>query len=75
MAQSWTWITFAVAKAIHTEQLAEHGGGESVRDEALLESTLMRPHNLAGCGTPDVAALAAAYACGIARIHPFVDGY
>ncbi len=74
MVQHWTWVTVAVAKAIHAEQLAEHGGGEGVRDEALLESALVRPRNLAGNGTPDVAALAAAYAYSIAHNHPFVDG-
>lgn len=74
MAQGWVWVTLAVAEAIHAEQLAEHGGGEGVRDAGLLESAMARPHNLASYGDPDVAALAAAYAYGIARNHPFVDG-
>lgn len=60
--------------AAHAEQLAEHGGGEGVRDERLLDSALARPQNLAAYGEPDAAALAAAYAFGIARNHPFVDG-
>jgi death on curing protein len=70
----WSWITPAVALAAHDEQLAEHGGGEGLRDERLLESAMARPRNLAAYGEPDVAALAAAYAYGIARNHPFVDG-
>lgn len=60
--------------AAHAEQLAEHGGGEGVRDASLLESAMARPQNLALYGDPDVAALAASYAYGIARNHPFVDG-
>jgi death-on-curing protein len=72
--QHWTRVTVAVAKAVDAEQLAEHGGGDGVLDEASLESALMRPRNIVGYGTPDAAALAAAYAYGIARNHPFVDG-
>jgi death-on-curing protein len=74
MGQGWIWVTLTVAEAIHAEQLAEHGGGEGVRDTGLLESAMARPHNLASYGDPDVAALAAAYAYGLARNHPFVDG-
>ena len=72
--QDWLWITTDVAVAAHAEQLAEHGGGEGVRDQRLLESAMARPQNLAAYGEPDAAALAAAYAFGIARNHPFVDG-
>ena len=74
MTQGWIWVTLAVAEAIHSEQLTEHGGGEGVRDAGLLASAMARPHNLASYGDPDVAALAAAYAYGLARNHPFVDG-
>ena len=63
-----------VAIAAHREQLAEHGGGEGLRDRGLLESAMARPKQLASYGDPDFAALAAAYAYGIARNHPFVDG-
>ncbi len=71
-----TWITRALALAIHERQLAEHGGGSGVRDESLLESALARPQQLYACGDPppDVADLAAALAFGLARNHPFVDG-
>jgi death on curing protein len=74
MAQDWLWVTLDVAQAAHLEQLAEHGGGEGVRDARLLESAMARPQNLVAYGDPDVAQLAAAYAFGIARNHPFVDG-
>jgi death-on-curing protein len=72
--QSWIWIATEVALAAHAEQLAEHGGGDGVRDAGMLESAMARPQNLASYGEPDAAALAAAYAFGIARNHPFVDG-
>jgi death on curing protein len=74
MSQQWIWVSLDVALAAHLEQLAEHGGGEGVRDERLLDSAMARGKNLAGYGDPDAAALAAAYAFGIARNHPFVDG-
>ena len=74
MPGDWVWIAVDVAVAAHAEQLAEHGGGEGVRDMRLLESAMARPQNLASYGEPDAAELAAAYAFGIARNHPFVDG-
>ncbi len=74
MARAWVWVTPAVAEAAHAEQLVEHGGAEGVRDPGLLDSAMARPHNLAAYGSPDGADLAAAYAYGIARNHPFVDG-
>ncbi len=60
--------------AAHGEQIAEHGGGEGVRDAGLLDSAMARPINLAAYEEADAAALATAYAYGIARNHPFVDG-
>ena len=68
------WLLRSVVEAIHDEQLAEHGGGDGLRDAGLLDSALARPRNLAAYGDPDVAALAAAYGYGIARNHAFVDG-
>ncbi|HYD24268.1 MAG TPA: type II toxin-antitoxin system death-on-curing family toxin [Croceibacterium sp.] len=68
------WVTLEYAEAVHDRQLAEHGGGAGTRDRGLLESALARPQNLLHYGAPDLAALAAAYAFGIARNHPFVDG-
>ena len=70
----WLWVDIEVALAAHDEQLAEHGGAPGMRDRAMLESALARPLNLIAYGEPDVADLAAAYAYGIARNHPFVDG-
>ncbi len=63
-----------VVLALHDEQIAEHGGLSGIRDPALVESALARPLNLAAYGEPDAADLAAAYAFGLARNHPFADG-
>jgi death-on-curing protein len=75
MAQP-AWIREDVALAIHRRQLAEHGGAEGVRDVGLLSSALARPRNILAHSEeqPDLATLASAYAFGIARNHPFVDG-
>ena len=74
MARKWVWIATEVALAAHAEQVTEHGGGDGIRDAGMLDSAMARPRNLADYGEPDVAELAAAYAYGIARNHPFVDG-
>ena len=70
----WKWVTIDAVLAIHDRQLAEHGGGSGTRDRGLVESALARPQQLAAYSNPDVAALAAAYAIGIAKNHGFVDG-
>jgi death on curing protein len=59
---------------MHAEQLAIFGGPEGVRDHGLLESAVLRPVNQWHYGQTDMAALAAAYAFGLARNHAFVDG-
>lgn len=71
---SWRWIDRRALELLHDESIAEHGGAPGIRDEGLLESALARPLNLVAYGTPDVAALAAAYGVGLAKNHPFVDG-
>ena len=71
---TFAWVSTAVVLAIHDAQIAEHGGNPGIRDMGLLESAPARPQNCAACGEPDIAELAAAYAFGIARNHPFVDG-
>ena len=72
----YVWIGKALALAIHDRQLAEHGGSGGVRDESLLDSALARPQQLHAYGdpAPDLVALAASLAFGVARNHPFVDG-
>lgn len=68
------WIAKATILKIHSAQLAEHGGISGVRSDGLLESALARPELKAQYGEADLPLLAAAYAYGIARNHPFLDG-
>ena len=68
------WIDLEVVLAIHDEQLAEHGGQAGVRDRGLLESALARPQNQFAYGEHALPRLAASYAFGISRNHPFLDG-
>jgi death on curing protein len=70
------WLLEEAAIAIHQRQISEHGGSEGLRDEGLLASALARPQNVLAYAQPppDLAVLAAAYAYGIARNRPFVDG-
>jgi death-on-curing protein len=68
------WVPESVVLAVHDEQLAKYGGLPGIRDKTLLLSALDRPQNIAAYGTPDLACLAAAYAAGIVRNHPFFDG-
>ena len=68
------WLDRRSVEAFHDEQLAEFGGLAGLRDEGALESALARPMNLAAYEEPSLFELAAAYAFGIARNHPFVDG-
>ncbi len=70
------WISKRLALAIHDRQLAEHGGSIGVRDETLLDSAIARPQQLFAYGDPppDLAALSASLAYGLARNHPFIDG-
>jgi death-on-curing protein len=67
------WIDKDLALAFHSLQIAEHGGSEGVRDAGLLESALARAQNLHE-SEADLASMAAAYAFGIVKNHPFVDG-
>ena len=69
------WLTRAIIEAIHTDQIRQHGGSFGLRDGALLESALERPRNRWHY-EPEVelSRLGAAYAYGIAKNHPFIDG-
>tara|TARA_B100001964_G_scaffold138401_1_gene152667 strand:- start:116 stop:517 length:402 start_codon:yes stop_codon:yes gene_type:complete len=68
------WLPLEIALAGQEQAIANHGGQGGVRDEGLLESVLARPQNLAVYGEPNLAELGAAYAFGIVRNHPFIDG-
>ncbi len=71
---TWRWVDKRALLLLHAESLAEHGGSTGLRDEGLLDSALARPLNLVAYGEPDFADLAASYAFGLAKNHPFVDG-
>jgi len=69
------WIEKQEILLAHARQLAEHGGSDGIRDEGLLESALGKPKNVfAYQEDADLCRLAASYAYGIARNHPFIDG-
>ena len=68
------WLTGHQIAMVHGEQLAIFGGPPGLRDAGLLASALDRARNKFGYGERKTAALAAAYAFGLAKNHPFVDG-
>jgi len=76
MTSEPVWISLELARAIHWRQLAEHGGPDGIRDQGMLESAINRARQKFAYRGPSTGMpeLAAAYAFGIARNHPFVDG-
>ena len=60
--------------AVQERLLAEFGGLIGLRDEGLLDSAINRPLHRFHYGAPTLFELAACYAFGLARNHPFVDG-
>lgn len=68
------WLDVREVIDMHAEQLEMFGGPEGIRDQGMLESAIARPLNRWHYGASDLAALAAAYAFGLAKNHPFVDG-
>jgi death on curing protein len=69
------WISAQLARVIHDDQIAQHGGSDGIRDENLFLASLDRPKNLFADGkSPTLFDLAAAYGYGIAKNHPFIDG-
>jgi death-on-curing protein len=70
----YRWISENVVLAIHEAQIDEHGGSTGVRDLGLLSSALARPQNAAAYAKPDIPELAALYALGVIKNHPFIDG-
>jgi death-on-curing protein len=69
------WLGRLVVAEAHFRQIREHGGAYGLRDENALESALARPRQRWHYQPNSrLSALAAAYAYGLARNHPFVDG-
>jgi death-on-curing protein len=71
---NFCWLDEDAVLAIHEAQIAEHGGATGVRDLGLLASALARPQNAAAYSDAEVSDLAAFYALGIIKNHPFIDG-
>ena len=69
-----TWVLREVVLILHEQSLAQFGGSAGVRDEGLLESALGKPQNLFAYGEPSQFDLAASYAFGLVKNHPFIDG-
>ncbi|RJX30579.1 MAG: type II toxin-antitoxin system death-on-curing family toxin [Desulfarculus sp.] len=75
MSRGPRWIPLQAVIDLQQEQIAEHGGLPGVQQPGGLEAALARPRQLQAYGNkPDLCALAAAYAWGISKNHPFVDG-
>lgn len=68
------WLTKQIVIAIHDEQLTIYGGAAGLRDEGMLDLALDRPLNKWSYEKAELSDLAAAYAFGIAKNDPFVDG-
>ena len=68
------WLTREECLALHEMMLSQYGGMAGVRDENLLESALAKPKQLFNYSKPSSADLAASYAVGIVKNHPFLDG-
>lgn len=70
------WVRKTVVLQAHAAQITDHGGLAGLRDEGLLDSALARPVNLYTYADkePDLADLATAYAAGLIKNHPFLDG-
>ena len=68
------WVLRETVFVLHEQSLAQFGGAAGIRDEGLLDSALSRPENAFACGKPALFTLAAGYAFGLAKNHPFTDG-
>ena len=68
------WVFREVVLVLHEQSLAQFGGSAGVRDEGLLDSALGRPQHRFAYGKPTLFDLAASYAFGLVKNHPFIDG-
>lgn len=68
------WISVAECHVLHAIMLDRFGGLEGVRDQGLLESALQKPQNQFSSGDQSYFSLAASYASGLIKNHPYIDG-
>jgi len=68
------WLNVRDCHAIQATSLQRFGGLEGIRDEGMLEAAVCRPQQLDHYGEPTIFDLAASYAFGIIKNHPFIDG-
>lgn len=68
------WVLREVVFSAHNQSLVRFGGSAGLRDEGLLDSALGKPVNLFAYGQPTIFELAASYAFGLVKNHPFIDG-
>jgi death on curing protein len=68
------WLTREECLALHEMMLSRYGGSEGLRDDNMLESALAKPRQLFAYGKPAMSDLAASYAFGVVKNHPFIDG-
>lgn len=68
------WVLREVVLSLHDQLLAEFGGAAGIRDAAMFDSALARPENRFAYEVADLFEIAASYAFGIVKNHPFVDG-
>lgn len=68
------WISEAIVRVIHQDQIEQHGGSLGIRDENLLAASLARPRHWFTYTEASLFELAAAYGYGLTKNHPFIDG-
>jgi death on curing protein len=68
------FVPLSAVMVMHAELIREFGGQTGLRDRGLLESALDRARNLNHYEEADIFSLAAAYAVGLTKNHPFIDG-
>ncbi|CAA6697353.1 MULTISPECIES: type II toxin-antitoxin system death-on-curing family toxin [unclassified Lentimonas] len=70
------WITKEECLTFHSMLVARFGGADGMRDESKLDAALNRPlqHHSYGDPPPSIFELAATYASGVVKSHPFLDG-
>ena len=68
------WVLRETVLALQERLLSEFGGLSGLRDVGLFDSALVRPQQLFAYGKPTLFELGAAYAFGLVRNHPFIDG-